>query len=314
MSFPLILISGPTASGKTELAVRLALSVGGEIISADSMQVFRGFEIGTAQPSVEQLQGVDCHLTGCLEPSALWTVADWYRESRKLVEAIQQRGKIPIIVGGTGLYFKTLDGGLFQVPDAFDKQDIRQELEDCWDQGGAEELREELCRVDKDSYRRIHCNDRLRIVRALEVFRGTGRSLSDWQQTAREHHVSPQALRFVLSGERAELYRRIDRRVLDMVRIGFADEVRALLESGADASWSSMRALGYPQMREWLEGQCSRDSAVSRTQQLSRKYAKRQFVLLRQWAGSVWLDNSDGLKKNVEVVEKILELERQDRL
>jgi tRNA dimethylallyltransferase len=304
---PVLLIAGPTATGKTALAVELARRLDGEIVSADSMQVYRGCAIGTAQPTSEELNRVPYHLIGCLEPDQSWSVADWLRAARQTTDDIQRRGKTAIIAGGTGLYFKAWTNGLFETDGAGRSPELRARLETEWDADQGKALWERLLRVDPETAARLHVNDRLRVVRALEIHEATGRALSELQAEGRRRHDPPVVRRFVLTADREELYRRIDERVLEMMRRGFEAEVRTLLARGATESWPAMRALGYPQMLRLARGEMERETAVEETQQISRRYAKQQMVLFRQWPGTVWLDAPNGAAENARAIEKMLE-------
>lgn len=306
--YPMVLIAGPTATGKTALAVRLARRMGGEIVSADSMQVYRGFVIGTAQPTEEELQGVPCHLVGCVSPDARWTVADWLGAARARIEAIRARGRLPVVAGGTGLYFKALTDGLFDDPAASGDAEVRGRLEAQWRADGGEGLRRRLERDDPEAAARIHRRDAVRTVRALEVLELTGRTISEAQRQQRRAHRAPRALRFVLCAGRKGLYARIDDRVRQMMRQGFLEEVRGLIAQGACESWPAMRALGYAQMLGLAQGRMSEAQAVADTQRLSRRYAKQQIVLYRQWGAALWLDAESGTDTALRLIEKSLEI------
>jgi tRNA dimethylallyltransferase len=300
-------LAGPTATGKTALAIALARRLGGEIISADSMQVYRGCVIGTAQPTPEELDGIPCHLAGCVEPDQTWTVADWLRDVETCIHKIVNRGHRPIVAGGTGLYFKALTAGLFQAPGAGRDPERRARLEAEWDADQGTVLYARLEEVDPEAALRIHPHDRLRVVRALEVFEASGHPLSQLQAQGRSQHRPLLAYRFVLTASRSLLYSRIDRRVEEMMCQGFAEEVAGLAAQGATEEWPALRALGYPQMLRLLRGEMTREAAVEETQRLSRRYAKQQIVLLRQWPGALWLDASRGVEKNSRIIQKMLE-------
>ncbi|MBN1868904.1 tRNA (adenosine(37)-N6)-dimethylallyltransferase MiaA [Candidatus Sumerlaeota bacterium] len=302
-----ILLAGPTATGKTALAVELARRLSGEIVSADSMQVYRGFTVGTAQPTVDELRGTVCHLVGCIAPDHAWNAADWRRATLDCIADIHQRGKTAIVAGGTGLYFKVLTQGLFETPGARRSPEVRRRLEAEWDADGGAALRERLASVDSETSRRVHPNDRLRVVRALEVHESTGSPLSQLHADGRLERRPFPAHRFVLTAPRDELYRRIDRRVIEMVRNGFVEEVRSLLASGLREDWPAMKAIGYAAMLDVVRGKRDLEDAVSETQKLSRQYAKRQMVLLRQWPGSIWLDALQDAEKTLRVIEIALE-------
>ncbi|NQU45156.1 tRNA (adenosine(37)-N6)-dimethylallyltransferase MiaA [bacterium] len=304
---PLVLLAGPTATGKTALAVELAEHLDGEIISADSMQVYRGLAIGTAQPVPDETRRRPYHMVNTIAPTFLWSAADWLRETRRLIDEIRSRGRAVIVAGGTGLYFKVLTGGLFQTPGAGRSLEIRARLEAEWDEDNGRHLRCRLAEVDPEAAARIHENDKLRVVRALEVFESTGRSLSDLQAEGRREFKPPPAFRFVLSASREDLYRRIDARVVKMVEAGFLEEVRDLVRQGATPDWPAMKALGYPQMLDVVLGKRDLASAIEETQKISRRYAKQQIVLYRQWSGSIWLYAERGIAENARILEKVLE-------
>ena len=305
---PLVLLAGPTATGKTALAVELARRLPGEIVSADSMQVYRGCAIGTAAPTPKELGGVACHLVGCVEPWETWTVADWLDGACELIGDIRARGRAAIVAGGTGLYFKALTDGLFDTDAAGRHPDLRRRLEAEWAADGGALLRRRLEDADPEAAGRIHQNDAVRTVRALEVLEATGRPMSVWQAEQRAAHQPPRAARFVLCAGRRRLYERIDARVVEMMGRGFEDEARSLDAAGASAEWPAMRALGYPQMLAVARGEMDRSTAVAETQRDSRRYAKQQIVLYRKWGAAVWLDAERGSGANARVVEKTLEI------
>lgn len=303
----IILLTGPTATGKTALAVELAHRLNGEILSADSMQIYRGLPIGTAQPTQQECRGIPYHLVGVVEPQSGWTAAEWLRAAWATIREMDSRGKRAIVTGGTGLYFKIFTDGLFDIPAGENIEQLRTELEDEWAKGNAAALRRELEEVDPAAADRIHPHDQVRTVRALEVYRATGRAITDWQQEFRARHVPPPAVRFVLTAGRARLYEQINQRVDSMMERGFIEEVRALREQGADATWPAMRALGYPQMLDALQENISMETARLEMQKLSRRYAKQQMVLFRNWPGAIWLDAEKPLGEKARFIEKTLE-------
>lgn len=309
---PLVLLAGPTATGKTAVAAELALRLGGEIVSADSMQVYEGCPIGTAQPTPEELRGVPCHLVGSVPPDQAWSVADWLDAAQARIAEMHGRGRAAIVAGGTGLYFKALTDGLFRAEGAGRHSEVRRRLEAEWDVDEGEALRARLEEIDPEAAERIHAHDRLRFVRALEVFEATGRPLSELQSEARARHRPPRAHRFVLHADRQALYERIDRRVEEMMERGLVDEVRSLLDRGATDDWPAMRALGYRQVARLIRGEISREDAVSQTQRLSRRYAKQQMILFRGWPGAKWLDVGEGVAATARAVEISLEFSPSD--
>ncbi|MCS7014867.1 MAG: tRNA (adenosine(37)-N6)-dimethylallyltransferase MiaA [Gemmatales bacterium] len=283
-------LTGPTAVGKSEVGLILAERLGGEIISMDSMALYRGMDIGTAKPPAEARQRVRHHLIDVLEPWESANVAWWLRQAAECVREIRARGKEVLFVGGTPLYLKALMCGLFEGPGA--DPELRHELEQ---QSGAE-LHQQLKQVDPIAAQRIHPSDKRRLVRALEVWSLTGRPLSSW------HHQfdSPWPRRYPpvwLDLPRADLYRRIEQRVEAMLAAGLEDEVRRLVHAGQHASpplsRQARQALGYKELIAYLEGTCSRQEAIERIKIRSRNYAKHQLSWFRHLPGVVRLPVAD---------------------
>lgn len=272
-------IAGPTASGKTRLAVQLAQAVGGEIISADSQQVYRHFDIGTAKPSAEELAAVPHHLVSCVEPHEEFSAARWARLADGVIADLQARGKPIVIVGGTGLYLRVLLHGVVDTP-ARDEA-LRAELEALAAAQGDLALHSELARVDPASAQRLHVADRVRVIRALEITRLTGTPASQWRE-AHSFAEDRYAYRlWVLNPERASLYEVINRRVEQMFDSGLLEETRALVDRGLrDAA--PMRAVGYSEALECLEGRLTRAEAIAATAQATRHYAKRQWTWFKR--------------------------------
>lgn len=282
-----LILTGPTASGKSGLAQAWAEHNNAEIISMDSMALYRAMDIGTAKPSLSDRQRVPHHLIDCLNPWENASVAWWLDEAGRVTQDILHRGKRPLIVGGTPLYLKALLCGLFQGPEIDTK--LRTELE----QVPANLLFERLLPVDPKAAARIHPNDHRRLVRALEVYLQTGIPLSDWQQ---QFDASPRARPFpVLCIEmpRDDLYHRIDARVDSMMERGWLDEVKHLLQMPNPLSKEAAQAAGYRELVEHLMGNCSFDEAVTATKTRSRQLAKRQLTWFRHFPGLVHLSLSE---------------------
>ncbi len=276
---PLILLAGPTAVGKTELALELALRLGTEIINADSMQVYRTMDIGTAKPTPEQRALVPHHLLDVADPDEPLDAARYAELARPVIETLQDRGKVPLIVGGTGLYMKVLTRGI--CPDAPGDPELKQQLLRELEDRGLASLHQELREVDPEAGQRIHPHDRQRIMRALEVYRLTGSPLSLRQAQHRFNERIYRSIKIFLYRERNVLYERINRRVLQMIDEGLLEEVRQLLARGYGPELKPMQSLGYKQMAAYLRGVSSWDSAVSEMQQATRQYAKRQLTWFR---------------------------------
>lgn len=284
---PLVIILGPTGVGKSAAGVFLALRFGGEIISCDSMQVYRGFDIGTDKPSAEMRRLVPHHLLDAAEAADQFTAADFVCQASAAVREIEKRGRLPFVVGGTGLYLKALLDGLFPGPGR-DAQ-LRRELDQEAAEKGLGSLRRRLEEVDPVYARLIGEKDKVRIIRALEVFALTQKPLSQHFESTRSEVADFHLVRIGLQLERKELYRRIEERVNRMFERGIIAEVRGLLVSGVEASAPPFRALGYRHVLAHLDGKLSLEEAVRLTQQDTRQYAKRQLSWFRKMAGVTWL-------------------------
>jgi tRNA dimethylallyltransferase len=287
----LVLILGPTASGKTDLAIRLAEHFGGEIVNADSMQVYRGMDIGTAKPSPELLQRIPHHLINIVGPEMNFSAADFRSEATRAIADITGRGKTVFIVGGTGLYIRALLQGLVNSPSG--AVGIRRELEETAKREGNEALLRELARIDPVTAACLHPNDLVRIIRALEVYRLTGRPIS---QKRSEHGFSGdyyRTLKIGLDLERRDLYERIDRRVERMIAEGLVEEVKSLLNHGFPPSLKALRAIGYCQICAYLSGEYSLDEAVRLIKRDTRRYAKRQLTWFNADKEIKWVEYSD---------------------
>lgn len=288
----IIIILGPTASGKTELAVRLAERFDGEIVNADSMQVYRGMDIGTAKPSPELRGRVPHHLIDIIDPDADFSASDFRREAARAIADIHDRGKRAFVVGGTGLYVKALLKGLVDSPSG--AEEIRLELQEEARQVGGEELLRRLAEVDPETAGRLHPNDQVRIIRALEVYLQTGRPISSFRE---EHGFAGDYydyLKIGISVERGELYRRIEERVERMMAEGLPEEVRGLLGRGYEAGLKPFRAIGYKEICAFLAGAYTLDDAVRLIKRDSRRYAKRQFTWFNSDDEIYWVEYPAG--------------------
>jgi tRNA dimethylallyltransferase len=287
----LVIVLGPTAVGKSGLAVQLARRFGGEIINGDSMQVYRGFSIGTDKPSLEEQAGIPHHLLDLVDPRSQFCAMDFVRETRRVLDELRPRGVLPIIAGGTGLYLKALLDGLFPGPGR--DPEVRQRLGAEAAAQGLESLRLKLEAVDPDYARTIGRNDRLRIIRALEVFEVSGIPLS-----RHFHHTSGfvqdfYCLRIGLKLDRQEMTKRIEARVDRMFERGLVAEVEALLGMGLPEDAPPFRALGYKRVLLALHHRISLEEALALTKQDTRQYAKRQMTWFRKMAGVRWFSPFD---------------------
>lgn len=288
----LAVVLGPTAVGKSRVAVDLALRFGGEIIGGDSIQVYRGFDIGTDKPTEADRRGVPHHLIDIVDASVQFTAADFVREALAAARAIAARGRLPIVAGGTGLYLKALLDGLFPGPGR--DQAVRAALEAEARDRGLAALYERLRRVDPEYAAKVRDRDRVRIVRALEVFETTGRPISAHFLDTASPVAGRRVVRLGLRLERAALVRRIEARVDRMFARGLVDEVRALLARGVPADAPPFRALGYRHVVRHLGGGLSLEEAAALTKTDTRQYAKRQMTWFRRMDGVAWFSPDDG--------------------
>ncbi len=288
----IIVITGPTATGKTALGVALALRYGGEVVSADSMQIYRRMDIGTAKPTMEERRGVPHHLLDAAEPTEDYSVSRYAEAARRAVDDILSRKRLPLVVGGTGLYIEALLRSAPFAPRGSDG--LRAELGAAFDCMGEDAFREELKRADPEAEARIQRGDRKRLLRAMEVYRVSGQPLSEFDRQSRLYPPRYHSLSLALTLKNREaLYRRIDRRVDRMMEEGLEEEVRSLLNSGVSPRSTAMQAIGYKEMAEAIRGGCSLSEAVDRIKQGSRRYAKRQLSWLRRDPELRWIPLSD---------------------
>ncbi len=274
-----VLIAGPTASGKSSLALRLAAETDGVIINADSMQVYDGLRVVTARPSDEDLAACEHQLYGVLAPSENCSAGRWSEMAVKALEDCRARGRLPIFVGGTGLYFSALTEGLSPIPDI--SPEIREQVEGLWSQDDGGTVRERLGLVDPVLVNRVRETDSQRLKRGLEVYLGTGRCLSEWQAEPKVRPTDANFGKIVLSCDRTWLYERCNRRFDLMLEEGAMDEVKDLLSLELPANLPIMKALGVPQLAEIAQGRCDFESGVEVAKRDTRRFAKRQMTWFR---------------------------------
>lgn len=290
---PVLAVVGPTASGKTRLAVELARALGGEIVSADAMQIYQGMEIGTAAPTPEERVAAPHHMVGCVSPNTVFSAGDYQQLARKCISEIQGRGAVALVAGGAGLYVRALLDGLFDGPPR--DQTVRQRLRGEAEAHGNAALMARLRAVDPEYAATLSSeNDLVRIVRALEVFEVTGTPFSRLHALHRERRAPVPALQVGLSPPREELYHRINMRVDAMVVAGWVDEVRALMDRGLEAHLERIKALGYREIAACLRGEQSLPDALEAVKMHHRRYAKRQLSWFRADKRIVWLDGGPG--------------------
>jgi len=282
-----ILITGPTASGKSALAVRLAAEHGGVVINADSMQVYDTLSVLTARPQPEDMGGIEHRLYGHVPAGAAYSTGDWLREATALVRELRERGKRPVFVGGTGLYFRALTGGLSDMPAI--PNSVRERVRARLAAEGAEALHRELAERDPETAARLMVGDGQRIVRALEVIEATGKSISTFQSASGPAVIDPErAEKIVVLPDRAVLTARIDRRFGLMLKAGAVDEVKALLAQDLPPAMPVMKAIGVPQIAAMLAGEMREADVIERGAAATRQYAKRQMTWFRNQLDESW--------------------------
>lgn len=287
----IIFITGPTSSGKSSLAVDLALKFGGEIINIDSMQVYRSMDIGTAKPSIEERQGIIHHMFDVVNPDELFNASIYRSMTIPIIRDIVKRKTVCFLVGGTGLYIKALLGGLLECSSA--DPVLRKRLWTEYNEQGPGYLHERLKALDPDSARNIHPNDRVRVIRALEIIELTDQPLSKLIQRHEFGDRHFRSLKICLMLRREELYQRIDRRSVSMVESGLVEETRGLLDMGYYSDLQPMRSLGYRHAAAFLRSEYDKDEMIRLLQRDTRRYAKRQLTWFRADPEMIWTDPGD---------------------
>ncbi|MCL6585499.1 MAG: tRNA (adenosine(37)-N6)-dimethylallyltransferase MiaA [Anoxybacillus sp.] len=303
MKEKLVVLIGPTAVGKTKMSIELAKRLDAEIISGDSMQVYRGMDIGTAKITPTEMQGIPHHLIDIKDPADAFSVAEFQQLVRPLIREITRRGKLPMIVGGTGLYIQSVLYD-YQFTDAPSDEVYRQKLRKLVEANGEMALFHMLKAVDEESAARIHPRNVRRVIRALEIYHCTGKTMSEWQKTQTPELLYDVAI-IGLTMEREQLYRRINERVEQMIANGLLDEVKALYDRGLH-DCQSMQAIGYKELYAYFAGDISLEEAIEQLKQNSRRYAKRQLTWFRNKLPVRWFDMTDSEKFD-ETREEILQ-------
>lgn len=289
---PMIVLTGPTAVGKTKLSIALAKAIGGEIISADSMQVYRHMDIGSAKISSEEMQGVPHHMIDILEPTEPFNVVIFKQKCEKCLDGIYGRGHIPVVTGGTGFYIQALLKDI-DFTENEENDEYRNMLENLAKEKGPEHLHGMLALVDPASAEAIHANNIKRIIRALEFHHLTGRPISEHNDQERRKTSAYLSCYFVLSDVRERLYQRIEQRVDEMLEHGFADEVKSLKEMGCRSDMTSMQGLGYKELLAWLNGETTYNEAVAQIKLNTRHFAKRQLTWFRREQDVIWVNKNE---------------------
>lgn len=307
---PLLILTGPTAVGKTSLSIGLAKALGGEIISADSMQVYKHMDIGSAKIKEEEMEGVPHHMIDILEPWEEFNVVIFKAKVKQCIREITERGHIPILTGGTGFYIQAV---LYDIDFTENEEntEIRQKLEKLAEEKGAEYLHEMLEKVDEESAKSIHANNKKRVIRALEFYELTGKKISEHNETERAKQSAYNSCYFVLNDERSALYERIDKRVDKMLEEGLVEEVRTLKNMGCDRSLVSMQGLGYKEILSYLDGEISLEEAVYLIKRDTRHFAKRQLTWFRREKDVIWVEKDRFLYDEEKILSFILSVFRE---
>lgn len=307
MKKPLIVLTGPTAAGKTELSIALAKKLNGAIISADSMQVYKYMNIGSAKIRPEEMQGVRHYLVDVLDPREEFHVARFQQMAKEAMDEIYRNGQLPIVVGGTGFYIQALLKDI-DFDESSGELPCRKELEETARREGGAVLYECLKQVDPESAEAIHPNNVKRVIRALEFYQETGQPISLHNKEQKEKQPPYTYAYFVLNDDRARLYERIDRRVDRMVEQGLVEEVRWLKEHGYDRSLVSMQGLGYKELFPYLDGTCSLEEAVEIIKRDTRHFAKRQITWFKREPDVIWLNQQEFGYDKEKILKRMLEL------
>ena len=300
MKEKVIVICGPTASGKTALSIELAKQINGEIISADSMQIYKDMNIGTAKHDKEEMQGIKHYLLDFVSPNERYSVADYKKDAKKAIKEIIQKGKTPIIVGGTGLYVDSLIYEIEYQDIEFDEK-YRNELEKIAEKEGLEKLYQMAIKIDPEAMKKISANDKKRIMRVLEIYNATGKTKTEQEIESRKKEVEYDYRVFAINWEREELYNRINKRVDIMIQQGLVEEVKKILKK-YDKFPTAMQGLGYKEIVEYLEGKSTKEEAIEKIKMETRRYAKRQLTWFRKNKQTIWLEGSNDLQNNINII------------
>lgn len=290
----LVILTGPTAVGKTQLSIALAKKLGGEIVSADSMQVYRHMDIGSAKIRPEEMEGVPHHLIDVLEPTENFDVYRFQKMAKEKMKEIYSRGKIPVIVGGTGFYIQALlyDIDFSESPEGEEESSLRRELEELAEEKGPHYMHEMLREIDPEAAEEIHENNVKRVIRAIEYYRQTGEKISTHNKNQRAKESPYNFCYFVLTDDRTLLYERIEQRVDQMLQEGLVEEVEKLLALGCQKESTAMQGLGYKEIIDYLQGEHDLERAVYLIKRDTRHFAKRQLTWFKREKEVTWVDKS----------------------
>lgn len=297
-----VVIVGPTASGKTAISIELAKKINGEIISSDSMQIYKDMDIGTAKVTKEEMQGIKHYLVDCVLPSQRYTVSDFKKAAEEAIEEILSKGKVPIVVGGTGLYVNSLIYGIEYQDMKFDEEYRNNLMKKAENPDGLEQLWDEANLIDPEAMKIISKNDKKRIIRVLEIYKATGKTKTEQEILSRAKEIKYDYKVFGITMDREKLYERINKRVDIMINQGLEQEVRNLLNKYSNFP-TAMQGLGYKEVKEYFDGKLSYEEMIEKIKQESRRYAKRQLTWFRANKDTIWLDSEKNtIKENIDII------------
>ena len=293
-------ICGPTASGKTALSIELAKKIGGEIVSCDSMQIYKEMNIGTAKPTIQEMQGIKHYMIDIIPPDERYSVADYKKQAKQAIREIINNGKIPIIVGGTGLYVDSLIYEIEYQDIEFDEQ-YRNELEKREKLEGIKSLYKEAKKIDPQALEKISENDKKRIMRILEIYHATGKNKTEQEKKSREKEVEFDYKVYAISWDREILYDRINRRVDIMIQQGLIEEVEKIYKKYKKFP-TAMQGLGYKEVVQYLENKITKEEMIEKIKMETRRYAKRQLTWFRKNKQTIWLNVKDEIQNNIKII------------
>ncbi len=304
-----IVICGPTASGKTSLSIELAKQINGEIISADSMQIYKDMDIGTAKPSTEEMQGIKHYLLDFVPPEERYSVAQYKIDAKKAIKEILEKGKVPIIVGGTGLYVDSL---IYEIEynDIKLDEEYRKKLEEIAEKQGLEVLYKKAQEIDPQAMQKISANDKKRIMRVIEIYKATGKTKTEQEIESRKKPVEYDYKVFAINWERETLYQRINKRVDIMLEQGLIEEVKSILKKYQKFP-TAMQGLGYKEVVDYLDGKYTKEEMIEKIKMETRRYAKRQLTWFRKNKQTTWLEGTNEIQNNINIILEVSNIERR---
>lgn len=295
-----IVICGPTASGKTALSIELAKKINGEIISADSMQIYKDMDIGTAKPTKEEMQGIKHYLLDFVSPEERYSVAQYKQDAKRAIKEVLEKGKVPIIVGGTGLYVDSL---IYEIEynDIKIDEKYRRELEEIAEKQGLEKLYKMALEIDPIAMEKISENDKKRIMRVLEIYNLTGKTKTQQELESRKNPIEYDYRVFAINWDREILYQRINKRVDIMIEQGLIDEVKKILNTYSQFP-TAMQGLGYKEVVDYINGTYTKEEMIEKIKMETRRYAKRQLTWFRKNKQTIWLDGTNNIQNNINII------------